>query len=212
MLTTPEGADVPADAKVEQFPVLVRLHRDFFDFAQAKPDGEDLRFSLSSGARMAFQIEEWDAANGVSSVWVRVPLISGNTRQEITLHWGNVNATSESDGQAVFNESNGYLSVWHMSDPVRDDVGTLTCTDTGTTAAEGVIGAARHFADGKGVFGGDMITNYPTGASSHSTEAWFHAERPNSTLIAWGNELVITRIFPCAPNPNRVLQQSLGSP
>ena len=99
-----------------------------------------------------------------------------------------------------------------MSDPVRDDVGTLTCTDTGTTAAEGVIGAARHFADGKGVFGGDMITNYPTGASSHSTEAWFHAERPNSTLIAWGNELVITRIFPCAPNPNRVLQQSLGSP
>ena len=54
LLTTPEGADVPADAKVEQFPVLVRLHRDFFDFAQAKANGEDLRFSSSSGERMAF--------------------------------------------------------------------------------------------------------------------------------------------------------------
>ncbi len=50
-----------------------------------------------------------------------------------------------------------------------------------------------------------MIPNYPTGASSHSTEVWFRPERPNSTLIAWGNELVITHIFPCAPNPNGVL-------
>ena len=148
MLTTPEGADVPADAKVEPFPVLVRLHRDFFDFDQAKPNGEDLRFSSSSGEQMAFQIDEWDATNGVSSVWVRVPLISGNTRQEITLHWGNVNATSESDGQAVFNESNGYLSVWHMSDPVRDDVGSLTSIDTGTTATVGMIGSALRRSQG----------------------------------------------------------------
>ncbi len=188
LLTTPDGADLPADTKVEQFPVLVRLHRDFFDFTQAKPNGDDLRFSSSGGERLAFQIEEWDAAKGVASVWVRVPLITGNSRQEIKLHWGNTNAASESDGKAVFNESNGYLSVWHMNDPVRDDVGSLTSTDTGTTATQGVIGAARHFADRKGVFGGEMIPNYPTGSDSHSTEAWFRAERPNTTLIAWGNE------------------------
>ena len=33
----------------------------------------------------------------------------------------------------MFNESNGYLSVWHMNDPVKDEVGTLTSDDTGTT-------------------------------------------------------------------------------
>ncbi|MEQ1826545.1 MAG: DUF2341 domain-containing protein [Pirellula sp.] len=188
LLTTPEGADLQAEAKVEQFPVLVRLHRDFFDFTQAKPHGDDVRFSLSGGERLAFQIEEWDAAKGVASVWVRVPAIRGNSRQEIKLHWGNANATSESNGKAVFNESNGYLSVWHMNDPVRDDTGTLTSADTGTTATGGVIGAARHFADRKGVFCGDMIPNYPIGSKSHSTEVWFRPERPNSTLIAWGNE------------------------
>lgn len=75
-----------------------------------------------------------------------------------------------------------------MNDPVRDDVGTLTSKDTGTTATAGVIGAARHFADRKGVFCGDMIPNYPTGANTHSTEVWFRPERPNTTLIAWGNE------------------------
>ncbi len=188
LLTTPDGADLPADAKVEQFPVLVRLHRDFFDFAQAKSNGDDLRFSSSTGEPLAFQIEEWDAAKGVASIWVRVPQITGNSRQEIKLHWGNANAASESNGQAVFNESNGYLSVWHMNDPVRDDVGTLTSTDTGTAAIAGMIGMARHLPGGKGVFGGDKISNYPTGASPHSTEVWFRPERPNTTLIAWGNE------------------------
>lgn len=188
LLTTPEGANLPADAKVEQFPVLVRLHRDFFDFAQAKPSGEDLRISSSTGERLAFQIEQWDATQGEACIWVRVPLITGNSRQELRLHWGNVNATSESDGNAVFNESNGYLSVWHMTNPVRDDVVTLSCTDTGTMPTAGVIGAARHFADRKGVCCGERIPDYPTGSNPHSTEVWFRPERPNSTLIGWGNE------------------------
>lgn len=188
LLTTPDGADLPADAKVEQFPVLMRLHRDFFEFAQAKPNGDDLRFSTSTGERLAFQIEEWDAAKGIASVWVRVPLITGNSRQEIKLHWGNANASTESDGKAVFNESNGYLSVWHMSNDARDEVGTLTSTDNGTTPTAGIVGTARRFPGGKGVFGGDKIPNYPSGASSHSTEVWFRPERPNTTLIGWGNE------------------------
>ncbi|MFN0051794.1 MAG: DUF2341 domain-containing protein [Planctomycetales bacterium] len=188
LLTTPDGAGLPPSARLEQFPVLVRLHRDFFDFAQAQPHGEDLRFSSSTGEPLAFQIEEWDAAQGIASIWVRVPLIMGNSRQEIKLHWGHASAASQSDGQAVFNESNGYLGVWHMDDPVRDDAGSLTCADSGTTAAPGVIGAARHFAEGQGVSCGEKIANFPTGSSPHSTEAWFRPQRPNTTLIAWGNE------------------------
>ena len=188
LLTTPEGADLPATASIEGFPLLVRLHRDFLDFRQAKPNGDDLRFSSSTGERLAYQLEDWDADKGVASVWVRVPKITGNSRQEIKLHWGNANATSESDGKAVFNESNEYLSVWHMSDPVRDEVGSLTSTDNGTTPTAGMIGTARHLPGGKGIFGGEKIPNYPSGASPHSTEAWFRPERPNTTLIAWGNE------------------------
>ncbi len=188
LLTTPEGADFPAEASVVEFPVLVRLYKDFFDFRQAQPQGADLRFASSTGEPLAYQIEDWDSANGTARVWVRVPKITGNARQEIRVHWGNANAVSESDGKAVFNASNGYLSVWHMSDSVRDDVGSLTCTDTGTTATAGIIGAARHWPEGKGVFGGDKISTYPAGASAHSTELWFRAEQPNSTLIGWGNE------------------------
>jgi hypothetical protein len=106
LLTTPEGANVPASASEDGFPLLLRLHKDFFDFSQAKPKGEDLRFSAEGNA-LAYQVEEWDGANGTASVWVRIPTIKGNARQEIKLYWGKVDAASESNGSAVFNESNG---------------------------------------------------------------------------------------------------------
>ena len=147
-----------------------------------------MRFSTSAGAPLAFQIEDWDAAKGAASIWVRVPIIRGNEHQEMRVHWGKADAASESSGSAVFNESNGYLSVWHMSGPVKDEVGTLESKDIGTTPAGGIIGNARHLAGRQGIFCGDKITNYPTGASPHSTEAWFRPEQANGRVLAWGNE------------------------
>ena len=55
VLTTPEGADLPAATVLEGVPLLVRLHKDFFDFRQALPQGEDLRFSLSNRQPLNFQ-------------------------------------------------------------------------------------------------------------------------------------------------------------
>jgi hypothetical protein len=188
LLTTPEGADLPAAASEENFPVLIRLHSDFFDFSQAKRGGEDIRFSTPTGEPLPYQVEEWDAARGTASIWVRIPVIKGNARQEIRMKWGKADAGSASSGSAVFNESNGYLSVWHMNDPVRDEVGTLTSKDIGTTAAAGMIGPARHLADRQGISCGEKNPNYPTGADPHSSEAWFRAERPNATILGWGNE------------------------
>lgn len=188
LLTTAEGANLPASASEDDFPLLVRLHKDFFDFSQANANGEDIRFSTSTGTPLAYQIEEWDPVNGTAGIWVRIPAIKGNARQEIKLYWGKTDAASESSGIAVFNESNGYLSVWHMNDPVKDDVGTLASIDTGTMASPGMIGQGRHFDVGKGIKCGEKITTYPSGSSPHSSEAWFRAERPNATILAWGNE------------------------
>ena len=188
ILTTPAGANLPGGAAVEGFPLLVRLHKDWFDFKQAKADGADLRFADHAGKALAYQVEEWDAAGGTASIWVRVPRIEGNARQAVRMHWGKADAASESNGKAVFNESNGYLSVWHLGDTVLDEVGTLESKDTGTSVTNGIVGKARHFPGKAGVFGGDKIPNYPVGASPHSSEVWFRSRTPNSTLVAWGNE------------------------
>lgn len=188
LLTTPEGANLPASAQMEGFPLLVRLHKDWFNFQQAQANGADLRFASSSGEPLAYQIEEWDAARGEASVWVRIPVIKGNARQEVKLFWGKPGAVSESNAKAVFNESNGYVSVWHLGDTVQDEVGTLESKDLGTSVTAGMIGKARHFPGKAGVFSGDKISNYPSAGSPHSTEAWFRAEKPNTTIIGWGNE------------------------
>ena len=188
ILTTSEGANLPASASVQGFPLLVRLDKDFFDFNQAKPHGEDTRFATPSGTPLPYQVEQWDARNGTACIWVRVPTIKGDARQEIRMRWGNGDAASESDGKAVFNASNGYLSVWHMDEPVKDEVGTLVSKNVGTTASVGMVGPARHLAGRQGIFCGDKIDTYPSGAASHSSEAWFRPEKPNHTALAWGNE------------------------
>ncbi len=190
VLTTPEGANLPASAVVEDFPLLVRLHKDFFDFNQAKASGEKTSASPpeTDGKPLVYEIEEWNPKEGTAAIWERIPQIKGNARHELKLHWGNAEAESESNAANVFNESNGYLSVWHMTEPVKDVVGTLPSTDVGTTSSPGMIGKARHFSGKQGIFCGEKIPNYPSGAASHSTEAWFRAEKPNATILGWGNE------------------------
>jgi hypothetical protein len=202
--TTPDGANLPASAALDGFPVLVPLHKDFFHFAEAKPNGEDLRFSTSAGAPLVFQIEQWDAAHGTASVWVRVPAIQGNERQEIKMHWGKADAASESNGKAVFNETNGYLSVWHMGDVVADEVGSVESKDVGTTPTAGRIGRARHVAGKQGIFGGEKIANYPAGASPHSSELWFRAEKSNGRLLGWGNEQAQGKVVMMFQSPPHV--------
>jgi len=107
ILTTPEGADLPSTAVVTDFPLLVWLDKQYFDFSQAKPNGDDLRFTSADGKPLAYQIEQWNAQSGIAAIWVRIPTIKGNSRQEIRMHWGNSQASSQSNGAAVFNESNG---------------------------------------------------------------------------------------------------------
>ena len=187
VLTTPEGANLPATAVEEGFPALLRLDKDGFDFSQAKAKGEDLRFA-TEGKPLAYQIDQWDAAAGTASIWVRIPILKGNAHQEIKMFWGKADATGESSGTAVFNDSNGYLSVWHMNEPVKDECGTTESKDTGTTPSAGMIGQSRRFEPGKGIACGEKITTYPTGSSPHTSEAWFRAERPNTTVFAWGTE------------------------
>ena len=187
IITTPDGADLPVAASENNFPLLVRLTNGFFDFSQAKAGGADIRFS-SGTTPLPYQIEEWDAAGGKASIWVLIPNIKGNAVQPINIHWGNAAATSESSGSAVFSAGSNFLSVFHLDDPTTDEVGTLSATNVGTTGGEGMIGSARQFAGGQGINGGENITNWVTGASPHTTSAWFRAEGTGARIVAWGTE------------------------
>jgi hypothetical protein len=201
ILTTPEGANLPATALEENFPLLVRLNKDWFNFSQAKPNGDDLRFASAAGTPLACQIDEWDAAAETAAIWVRIPAVKGAAHQEIEMFWGKADAVSESSGKAVFNEFNGYLAVFHLDDPAKDETGALAAKDLGTTPSTGVVGQGRHFTTGKGINGGENITSFPTGSAPHSSELWFKAEKSGDRILCWGNG-----------EPKAVVQMILGKP
>jgi len=200
VLTTPEGANLPAAASEDGFPLLLRLDKDSFDFKQAQAKGEDLLFAVA-GKPLAYQIDTWDAPAATANVWVRVPTIKGNAHLRIDMFWGKTDATSESDGKAVFNNTNGYLSVWHLDDPTKDETGVLEGKDFGSTPVAGVIGRGRHLEPGKGINCGESITTYPTGSNPHSTEVWFKAAKSGDRIVCWGNG-----------EPNAVVQMILSRP
>jgi hypothetical protein len=99
------------------FPALVQFSNGLvgFSYAQfASPSGGDLRFTDASGLiPLPHEINQWNT-NGVSSVWVQVPAISG-TNTSIWAYWGNSSATNPpawTTNGAVWQPQ--YLLVWHL--------------------------------------------------------------------------------------------------
>jgi hypothetical protein len=113
--TTASGAGVFGN--VTNFPVLIRLTSGNFTFAQAKPNGDDVRFTKSNGTPLSYEIERWDASLGAAEIWVKLDTVFGNDSSHfVTMYWGNPNATSASSSTTVFDTANGFQGVWHLDE------------------------------------------------------------------------------------------------
>jgi hypothetical protein len=133
--TTPAGADVAGD--VPKYPVAIVLDATSFDFSQAKPKGEDIRFAGADGKALPFEIEYWDATAKLAGLWVKVD-VKGNSTQTIKMTWGDAAAVSASDGKAVFPMEDGYLGVWHLSEPGSTTPGGYKDSSANAAHATGV--------------------------------------------------------------------------
>ena len=130
---------------LSNFPVLVTFStsQTGFSYRQfASPTGGDLRFTDSSGTVPAFhEIDEWNT-NGVSSVWVRVPVLA-STNDFIWAYWGNPVATNPApyatDGSVW---TPNYYVVYHLKEsgfPYADSAQqypALSGTAPGSTAGK----------------------------------------------------------------------------
>jgi len=191
ILTTSEGADLPSGASEKDFPLLVRLDKDFFDFTQARTNGEDIRFTTADGTPLAYQIEQWDSANGSGSIWVRIPKIQGNERQELKLFWGKADAESKSSGSAVFNAENGFASVVHMNEALKDELGAIAPEDQGTTSVGGIIGEGRHFTRGNGIHCGNYgLDRTKVLSAPNLRRAYFTSAAKNEITLKFDQPMV----------------------
>ena len=184
VVTTPAGADLPATAVEKNFPLLVRLNKNYFDFRQARPRGEDIRFS-ANGKALAYQVEHWAAAEGKAAVWVRIPTIKGNDQQAIKMHWGNDKVSSESNGERVFQTTEGFAGVWHLGDNLKDatsnNLDGFNRPDKPTTNTAGIIGDAREFGVNK------LLVIRPPGARPDRRVTCMPSGNADRTMSAWVN-------------------------
>ncbi len=97
------------------FPVLIKLSAANFDFTNIQSDGRDMRFVDSDNKTvLPYEIEQWDSAGKIATIWVKVPQIDANSPSDfIYLYFGNNSATDGQTKAAVW--QNGYLGVWHMN-------------------------------------------------------------------------------------------------
>jgi len=117
--TTASGANVAAD--VSNFPVLVRLNPSLFSgFANTNTGGSDVRFANPDGSALPYQIERWLDISGnadIAEIWVKVPVVKGgNQDQYIKMYWGNTSAQGQSSATSVFETTNNFAGVWHLSE------------------------------------------------------------------------------------------------
>lgn len=181
--TTSGGADIAGT--VNSFPVLVRLTKNNFNFAQANGKGDDVRFMKSdSSALLPYEIEQWDSLNGSAAIWVLVDTVFGNNgTQSICMNWGAPNGPVSSS-KAVFSVDNGFSAVWHLDKGSSDATASgWNGSASGTIDTTGIIGEGKKF-NGSGFI---KIPGLLGTLSSITLSAWAQLD---STTPGGGSEVL----------------------
>jgi hypothetical protein len=182
-------------AAVVKYPLLVRLDSTHASiFTQAKSGGADLRFTKTNNVtRLPHQIESWNATARTAAIWVLADTIPANSNNHaLRMHWGNAAAADSSSGAKVFDTTNAFQAVWHMSasgDEADATLNAFTAAQNGTPpSAPGAVGAGRTVSAGNyfratGTASGKL--NFPEGGN-YSISAWaFTSTLPGAgTLVS----------------------------
>ncbi len=146
--TTSAGADLKLGAS--QFPLALRLHSGNFTFADAKPDGADLRFfALDGKTPLKFHIEQFDAPNELAVAWVQVPKVAGNAKADgIVMAWGNAESNAAADSKGTYDATQVFVLHFSDKEGVRDATGNANNAreSSAKPVAAGPLGGAVEFS------------------------------------------------------------------
>ncbi|PKO33524.1 MAG: DUF2341 domain-containing protein [Betaproteobacteria bacterium HGW-Betaproteobacteria-7] len=149
--TTADGVELKQGAA--QVPIAVRLHSGNFPFAEALPDGSDLRVSAADGKTpLSFHLEKFDAVNELAVIWLQQPKLVPLARSDaFHLHWGNDKAAPASDAKASYDKQQ--TLVLHFSESAgtpRDATAHAHHpADFAAPRVAGPLGDALRFAGGE---------------------------------------------------------------
>jgi hypothetical protein len=172
------------------FPALLTLSSatiPALDYSQfSGSNGSDLRFTDASGtAMLPYEIDEWNS-NGVSTLWVDVPLLNGTN---IWAYWGNANAsTNPPPAPSNVWLNAGYEIVYHLKEtnfPFADSTGQYPATNgVAPSPTNGVVSHAEEFNGSS-----DYISPGPVALSNQfTTYAWVYLNNGDTDIqTVWAN-------------------------
>ena len=139
------------------FPVLIVLNSSNIDYTQTKDDGSDLRFFAADGTPLAYEIEQWNEG-GDSSVWVRVPQITGSSDSDnILMYYGNDAAESGEAAGGVWDSN--FVGVWHLNEEQAGTGGTGVYKDSTSYGNDGIDRVAATGQEGQVTDGQEFGAN-----------------------------------------------------
>ena len=146
--TSPSGVNVTG--AVGRTVVLIRLHSGNFTFADAMPNGSDIRIVDSDNKTpLPFHVDRYDAQNGIATLWVAVPNVNGGEKRAIWLYFGNKTAPEGSDAKGTFDPD--YMAVYHFGDnpgqPATDSTANANNAKVAPPGVNdsGIIGRSARF-------------------------------------------------------------------
>lgn len=202
--TTADGADVEYD--VTDFPLLIRLGEggdggtNNFVFAEANPDGSDIRFTDSKGSNLNYQIERWRPNLHTAEIWVLVPYIAGSSADNfILMYWHNPSAIPLSFGPSVFSD---FACVLHMDEAPN----SRSIADASGQGHDGMVAPSSETDfSGGGIVGSGLVLDGSSTVLATSTQ--FPAQQVFSVSL-WLNSQSLTgggiAAFTSSPSDNTV--------
>ena len=194
------GANIAENA--QDVPVLLRLSiANFPYFADAKPDGSDLRVIAGDDKTpLKFHVEKFDAQAQIALVWVHMPQITGGMNADkIFLYYGSKKGQAAGDSAGTYDASQSLVYHFaasaggHDSASYKNEAQGLTAAaNTGSIIGEGLRFDGSNYSltrlsDNTAAIG----SPFTAGALS----AWVRPDgSQNSTLVALrdqGHELAI---------------------
>jgi hypothetical protein len=177
-------------APLADFPALIALSPSNVPglaYNQFQTKGSDLRFTDSTGTGMLpYEIDEWNT-NGLSTVWVQVPLLNG---ANIWAYWGNPADTDVPPASSNLWLDAGYQIVYHLKEsafPFVDSTGQHPAiTGVAPSPATGVAGHGALFNGTS-----DYITpGHVTLSNQFTAYAWINiAPSAVSEQSIWVNQV-----------------------
>lgn len=132
-----------------------------------------------------WEVEFWDAANGIIVFWAQIPSVNGSgagSNTTFAVAWGNSAITTQQN-TGSFAPANvwdsSYKGVWHLPDGTTLSLADSTTnanngTNHGLITSVGQIDGSTH-ANVPGHYADVGATGFPTGATSWTVSAWFNS-------------------------------------